>query len=103
MAGARSLQDDILALVKKHSDSCLPEDLLFRLAEEARLMGAKQRIRSAAAVRNECLVGAKARRLSCDLSSPNPAAGPLTLLQEVLYVCGSCAIAPLSRCGALLC
>lgn len=46
MAGARSLQEDILALVRKHSDNCLPEDLLSRLAEEARLMGVKEKIRS---------------------------------------------------------
>ncbi|CAN0035565.1 unnamed protein product, partial [Ectocarpus sp. 12 AP-2014] len=46
MAGASSLQDDILALVKKHSDTCLPEDLLARVSEDARLLAAKMKIRS---------------------------------------------------------
>lgn len=45
MAGASSLQDDILALVKKHSDTCLPEDLLARVSEDARLLAAKMKIR----------------------------------------------------------
>ncbi|CAM9405115.1 unnamed protein product, partial [Scytosiphon promiscuus] len=46
MAGATSLQDDILALVKKHSETCLPQDLLSRLSEESRLLAAREEIRS---------------------------------------------------------
>lgn len=45
MAGALSLQEDIIALVEKHSDTCLPEYLLRRLAEEARLLAAREEIR----------------------------------------------------------
>lgn len=45
MAAALSLQEDILALVKKHGDTCLPEDLLARLAEEARLLAVREQIR----------------------------------------------------------
>lgn len=45
MAGALSLRGDILALVDKNRDAALPEDLLARLAEEARLMGIGEQIR----------------------------------------------------------
>ena len=45
MAAALSLKEDILALVKKHRDTCLPEDLLARVAEEARLLAVREQIR----------------------------------------------------------
>lgn len=45
MAGATSLVDDIEALVEKHSNVALPVDLLSRVAEEARLMAVREKIR----------------------------------------------------------
>lgn len=71
MAGALSLQEDILALVKKHSDTCLPEDLLARLAEDARLLACGEQIRCATIP-----VGGASSRL---FLSPPPPLAPISI------------------------
>lgn len=51
MSGALSLKKDIEVLVDKYKDVALPEDLLSRLAEDARLMAVKENIRYDATLR----------------------------------------------------
>lgn len=103
MAAALSLQEDILALVKKHGDTCLPEDLLARLAEEARLLAVREQIRYESSVLGKYQnnsagwLSKRARKIRCkrhETSAPSIIL-PMHKLQQHHHQClAACCLPP---------